>query len=305
MNRPEQHRHDRLIRHISVMQERFDQGMLAELQPLSCWVVWKREADEAGNIHKVPFNPKEYKASIRKPQSWGTLTEAMQAFANGRYAGIGAMLTPPFVLIDLDHSYERATKTITSPQAKRVVSLLNSFTEASPNDGLHILVQASMPGRNIRTGNLEMYTNWFSTVTLRHLPHTPITVAERQGEIEALYAEFAPVTQGRIQNTGGVAEVRKSAPLTALPPEAERDSVLQRLLQGDITGYPSWSNADFVLIMKLLHWTGDDKILTRELFLRSPLGQRAKAERKTGSTTYVDMTIENVLKKRRNPPMRR
>ena len=102
-----------------------------------------------------------------------------------------------------------------------------------------------------------------------------------------------------------MAEVRRSAPLTDLPPEAERDIVLQRLLQGDITGYTSWSNADFVLIMKLLHWTGDDKDLTRELFLRSPLGQRAKAKRPTGQTTYVDMTIENVIKKRRNPPMKR
>jgi primase-polymerase (primpol)-like protein len=287
------------------MQERFDQGMLAELQPLSCWVVWKKEGDETGNIHKVPYNPKGYKASIKKPASWATLTEATQVFANGRYAGIGAMLTAPFVLIDLDHSYERATKTISSPIAKRIVSLLDSFTEASPNDGLHVLVRATMPGRNIRTGNLEMYTNWFSTVTLRHLPDTPRAVEMRQAEIESLYAEFAPAPEGRIQNTGGVAEVIRSAPLTELPPEAERDSVLQRLLQGDIAGFPSWSNADFVLIMKLLHWTGDDKTLTRELFLRSPLGQRAKAERPTGSTTYIDMTIENVLKKRRNQPMRR
>ena len=57
--------------------------------------------------------------------------------------------------------------------------------------------------------------------------------------------------------------------------------------------------------MKLLHWTGDNKALTRDLFLASPLGQRKKATRPTGETTYVDITIENVIKKRRNPPMRR
>jgi primase-polymerase (primpol)-like protein len=81
--------------------------------------------------------------------------------------------------------------------------------------------------------------------------------------------------------------------------------VLQRLLSGDSAGYASQSNADFVLIMKLLHWTGDNLELTRELFLSTPLGQREKAQRKTGQTTYVDMTINNVLKKRRNPPMKR
>jgi primase-polymerase (primpol)-like protein len=90
-----------------------------------------------------------------------------------------------------------------------------------------------------------------------------------------------------------------------LPPEAAEDTVLQRLLQGDMTGYSSQSSADFVLIMKLLHWTGDDQALTRQVFLSSPLGKREKAQRKTGETTYVDMTIQNVLKKRQNPPMRR
>jgi primase-polymerase (primpol)-like protein len=57
--------------------------------------------------------------------------------------------------------------------------------------------------------------------------------------------------------------------------------------------------------MKLLHWTGDNVEPTRSIFLDSPLGQREKAKRKTGQTTYDDMTITNALKKRRNPPMKR
>lgn len=91
-----------------------------------------------------------------------------------------------------------------------------------------------------------------------------------------------------------------------LPPEAMNDPLLQRLLQGDMSQFGNdHSRADFVLIMKLLHWTGDNISLTRDTFLASPLGQRAKAERPTGATTYVDMTIWNVLRKRRNPPQRR
>jgi len=99
--------------------------------------------------------------------------------------------------------------------------------------------------------------------------------------------------------------VRSVNALTELPPEAERDAVLQRLLRGDSTGYASQSSADFVLVMKLLHWTGDNVALTRQLFLQSGLYREDKTERKTGSTTYLDMTIHNALKKRRNPPMRR
>src|SRR6266700_752762 len=83
------------------------------------------------------------------------------------------------------------------------------------------------------------------------------------------------------------------------------DPVLQQLLRGDTTGFRSPSNADFVLVLKLLHWTGDNVALTRKLFLESGLYREDKTERKTGATTYLDMTIRNALKKRRNPPMRR
>ena len=105
------------------------------------------------------------------------------------------------------------------------------------------------------------------------------------------------------RNTRGVSG--RGSDLTQLPPEAAYDQELQQLLRGDITGYKSQSSADFVLIMKLLHWTGENNALVRGLFLASPLGQRDKAERPTGETTYIEMTIENVIKKRRNPPMKR
>ncbi len=104
-----------------------------------------------------------------------------------------------------------------------------------------------------------------------------------------------------IQNTRGG---QAGLPLTELPEEAEYDGVLQRLLRGDSTGYASQSSADFVLVLKLLHWTGDNVALTRQLFRESGL-YREKSERKTGSTTYLDVTIHNALKKRRNPPMKR
>jgi primase-polymerase (primpol)-like protein len=72
-----------------------------------------------------------------------------------------------------------------------------------------------------------------------------------------------------------------------------------------MSGFASSSNADFVLIMKLLHWTGDNLELTRKLFLASGLYREGKTLRKTGQTTYLDMTITNARKKRRNPPMNR
>jgi putative DNA primase/helicase len=147
-------------------------------------------------------------------------------------------------------------------------------------------------------------TDRFFTITTDHLAGTPTTIEYRQSAIDALYKRYAlPAAEPTIQNTSGWVGNRNA--LTQLPPEAALDPLLQQLLRGDMTGFHSQSSADFVLLMKLLHWTGDNVTLTRKLFLESGLYRAEKTERKTGQTTYLDMTIYNALKKRRNPPQRR
>src|SRR6266700_1717169 len=160
------------------------------------------------------------------------------------------------------------------------------------------------PPASKKAGNIEVYgEKHYLTITTKHLQGTPATVNSRQTKLAALYASLVPVltAPNERQNTVGG---HGAVPRTELPPEAAHDPVLQKLLRGDISGYTSQSSADFVLIMKLLHWTGDNIALTRQLFRESGL-YRQKTERKTGETTYLDMTIANALKKRRNPPMKR
>jgi putative DNA primase/helicase len=95
-------------------------------------------------------------------------------------------------------------------------------------------------------------TERFFTITTDHMKGTPTIIAERQAAIDALYQSVAPpVAERDFQNTrvgGGSGNA-----LTELPPEAARDSLLQQLLRGDTTGFASASNADFVLVLKLLH----------------------------------------------------
>jgi len=74
--------------------------------------------------------------------------------------------------------------------------------------------------------------------------------------------------------------------------EAAHDPMLQKLLRCDISGYTNQSSVDFVLIMKLLHWTGNITRLVSKFFLASTLGQREKARRPTSETTYFDMLPE-------------
>jgi putative DNA primase/helicase len=306
--KPEQGRHERFIEYTAALRERFAEGLLAELQPLNQWVVWKNELEE-GKRKKIPYNPNHYqiqaRASVKIPKSWGTLEQSLKALESGTYSGLGFMITPPLVFIDFDHSVDKTSGAITDPQAQEVVWQLNSYTEVSPSKtGLHILAYGRLPGKNIHTA-IELYgQDRFTTITTKHLPGTPSTIEHRQEAIASLYHRFAPpVTETDNQNTR--VGVGTGAAMTELPPEAAQDAVLQRLLAGDTTGYKSASNADFVLVLKLLHWTGDNIELTRKLFLESGLYREGKTERKTGQTTYLDMTINNARKKRWNPPQQR
>jgi putative DNA primase/helicase len=304
----EQSRHEQYIGYAEALRERFAEGCLAELQPLPQWVVWRAELED-GKPKKVPYNPNYYhlqaRASVKIPKSWGTLDEALTALQSGHYSGLGFMITPLLVMIDLDHSYDKATQTITNPQALEIIRAVPTYYEKSPNDGVKGLVYVDEPIKSLHTDTVELYgQHRFTTITTDHIAGTPTTIENRTEAVHALYQRFAPpVTETTHQNTRG--GVGSGSTLTELPPEAEHDRVLQRLLAGDSSGYASQSNADFVLIMKLLHWTGDNVELTRKIFLESGLYREGKTERKTGQTTYLDMTITNALKKRRNPPMQR
>src|SRR6266567_4482987 len=304
---PEYTRRERFTLYAETLRARFDTGILKNMQDKPLWGLYKLEPDERGNMHKAPYHPKGYRISIAKPRLWSSLDTVLEALQTGHFSGIGIMLPAPYVLIDQDAKhdaplYNSEQRKIVSPLALRLLQHVPSYAELSPYNGLHIVTEGRPVRGNFKTERLEMYTNWFSTVTTRHIPGTPLEVTNQQAAIETLENEFHPPVPLRdIQNTGGVG----SGQLVELPPEAVNDDVLQQLLRGDMTGYPSPSNADFVLVLKLLHWTGDNVALTRKLFLESGLFREDKTERKTGTTTYLDMTIRNALRKRRNPPMRR
>ena len=275
---PEHTRHERFTSYVHLLSERFHSDMLSQLQPLNQWVVWKGEL-EAGKRKKVPYNPnyRNARASVKIPKSWGSLPDALTALESGNFSGIGFMITPPLVFIDLDHSYDRTTGTITGPKAAEIVQSMNSYTEVSPSGtGLHVLAFGQLPGRGIHT-DIEMYgQERFTTITTDHLAGTPFTIERRQDALAALYHRFASVRENEVQNTR--VGVGSGNALTELPPEAAHDPLLQQLLRGDTTGFASASNADFVLV--------------RKLFCESGLYREDKTERKTGQTTYLDMTMQ-------------
>jgi len=139
------------------------QSIPEELRIRPQWVVWKAVGDKPD---KVPYSARTgRRASSTDLLTWGTFQEALQAYENGEYAGVGFVFSSgdSFTGIDLDKCVDEDGKI--AHWALEIVRYFDSYTELSATaTGLHIIVRGDVPNR--RNGNVEVYSSKrFFTVT--------------------------------------------------------------------------------------------------------------------------------------------
>jgi primase-polymerase (primpol)-like protein len=111
----------------------------------------------------------------------------------GDMNGIGLVVgaNDPYCIVDIDERQERETRTIRGPSGPRIVALLDTITEYSPNFGLHFLVKLEKPLPEAVKDEVELYfAGRYMTVTADLVPHSPLVIATRQAEIEALFMQY-------------------------------------------------------------------------------------------------------------------
>ena len=171
-----------------------------ELTHLVQWVVWKA-ITEKDKIKKVPVDPKTGKpASVSDPSTWGSFEQAVSAYQERGYSGIGFVFTKndPYVGIDFDDCFNDETL---APTVLKFVSKLNSYTEFSPSGcGIHTIVKGALPGGGLRHNKIEAYdTGRFFTVTGNICDGVGEDIKESQHGLDFLLADHFP---RRKQNIG-------------------------------------------------------------------------------------------------------
>jgi len=134
-----------------------------ELRVRPQWVVWKAVGDKPD---KVPYSARTgRRASSTDLLTWGTFEEALEAYENGEYAGLGFVFSSgdPYTGIDLDNCVDEDGEI--ALWALEIACYLDSYTELSATaTGLHIIVRGDVPNR--RNGDVEVYSSKrFFTVT--------------------------------------------------------------------------------------------------------------------------------------------
>jgi putative DNA primase/helicase len=262
----------------------------ATLRHLPQWVLW-RLVEREGKPTKVPFTPAGTPASVSDPNTWTDFQTALQAYEQGRFDGIGFVLTPEagIVCVDIDHANNGTDWT---PEAMEMVGALNSYTEVSPSGhGLHIWCYGHLPAGRRRKNGVEMYDSGrFLTVTGDHLPDTPADLQERTQQLADLHRRVFAEPAHTLMVT---APVDLSDEVLIQRAMGAKDGAKFRALwNGDTTGYPSQSEADLALCRLLAFWCGNDPARIERLFSQSALGQREKWQTRAD---YRHETIQTAL----------
>jgi putative DNA primase/helicase len=134
-----------------------------ELRVRPQWVVWKAVGEKPD---KVPYSARTgRRASSTDLLTWSTFQEVLEAYENGKYAGLGFVFSSadPYTGIDLDDCVDAAGEI--AGWALEIVRYFDSYTELSATGtGLHIIVRGNVPNR--RKDEVEVYSSKrFFTVT--------------------------------------------------------------------------------------------------------------------------------------------
>jgi len=135
---------------------------------LDQWICWVTEMRD-GKPTKIPKSPNSSRnAGTDSPETWGSFTEAKEAYEEKNYDGIGFVFTEDdeFLGVDLDDCRDDETGEW-KEWALNIIEQLGGFIEISPSGtGGHVILKGEIPGNRNRKGDVEMYEDGrYFTVT--------------------------------------------------------------------------------------------------------------------------------------------
>ena len=288
----------------------------AELKALKQWVCYKSISLPDGRKSKEPRNPKNgYGAKANDPNTWTDFDTALKGVEKWRLDGIGFEFANGYVGIDLDHVLEDGR--FINPAAEDIFNQIDSYAELSPSGtGIHIICKGflpedagtrkDLPGQKypndpdpLKKQGLEMYARGrFFTVT-GDVFRGRTEIRDCSAAAYAVHARFI----GKREQTSHVStdmsdayQVKDSdADLLRKAASAANGYLFRKLWNGDISDYPSHSEADMALAKILIYWCNGDIDRADSLFRQSGL-MRDKWDERRHDSTYGRVTLENALR---------
>ena len=258
---------------------------------------------------KMPLNPHTGKAARANVSTdWGDWGKAQAVNGN-----IGIELGFGLGGIDIDHCINSDGSL--SDMAADIVQTMDSYTEYSPSGkGLHILFLyermldfGGKEGRRDSKIGLELYQGkHFLTITGKPFGEEK-PIAERTAEMTAVYEKYLkkdPQPHNHVDTKRHepkpVIETKHydNSRLISAMFQSKEGVKIQRLFNGDISGYGSQSEADLAMMNYAAFWCRCDSSRMLSLFNESKLAQREKWNRSDYRSGIISEAIAGIYRKR-------
>ena len=282
-----------------------------ELKQNASFCVWRMEMRN-GNTTKIPYNPRNGMAArTNDSRTFADFATAMKAYAMGGWDGIGYRVGAGLDgvgigAIDIDHCI-REDGTLNDVAASILGFFQQSYFERSPSGtglrGFFLLAPDFAYDKtqyyiNNRKHGLEVYlpgvTNRFVTVT---------GDVYRNGTVARDDEALSNTLNTFMKRSIRTEQTNVIKPCSYLSDEqvlqhamkSESGEKFRALYKGEWSNlYASQSDADMALIAMLAFWCGNVDEQIDRIFRTSGL-MREKWDRKTGDSTYGQITMRNVI----------
>lgn len=276
-----------------------------ELKNNASFCVWKMEKRQ-GKPTKVPYNPKTGAlARTNDPATFSDFGTAMKTYALGGWDGIGYRVSEGIGAIDIDHCI-REDGSLNDVAASIMSFFPDAYFERSPSGtGLRGFFRLSPDFAydktvyyiNNRKHGLEVYlpgaTNRFVTVTGDVYRAGTVTRNDEalQNALDTFMRRANRVEGSRIEPCSYLTDEQ----VIDHASRSESGEKFKALMDGNWEdGYDSQSDADMALISILAFWCGNVEEQIDRIFRTSGL-MREKWDRRTGDSTYGQITIRNAV----------
>jgi len=240
------------------------------------WVAWGIR----GAPLKSPYNPVSLlsgrlspaKAGVR--ETWSSYQAAAECVKRGFACGIGYEFDGCGIYgVDLDHVIDEAGAL--TPEAQKIVGLLNSYTEVSPSgSGLHIFViapNADITRHRKKDCFLEIYSGGRYFTVTGNINGDVQTIEARTKELQAVHDKFLLPYQAEravtLQSSRSTSD--NAGQEQFLRTGLERDKVFAALWAGE-RRHDNESSDDQALLNKLAYWCNADPDAMIRAFMQSP-----------------------------------
>lgn len=250
-----------------------------EMRLFRQWVCWRYEDTNSHKPTKVPYCPTNGRlASVTDSSTWASFDEAAHIVtSSGMYDGLGFVLTEadPFAFIDLDDT--KGDQTALDRQIK-IFNEFDSYAERSPSaNGLHIIVQGSLPSGR-RRSSVEIYSS-ARYMTMTGDVYRAGQIKDYNGLLNMLHQQMGSGTAAAAVYAGLAEAVETDEEVMTRATAAANGGKFADLYAGNWQDYyPSQSEADFALVDIIAFYTQNRAQIAR-MFKASGLGQREKGKR--------------------------